>query len=143
MNIAARPQGLAEPGGICVARNVYNQIKGKLDLDLEHLGEKDVKNIAEPVTVYRVVLNDKATGAGHARGGCPPVVARVRRWQAAAAAAAPSRRSARWLVAALEARVPPGVRRAHGAAPAGQAVHRGAAVRQSAPIPSKRTSPTA
>src|SRR4029450_3016527 len=54
VNIAARLQGLAEPGGICVARNVYSQIKGKLNLHLEHLGEQEVKNIAEPVTVYRV-----------------------------------------------------------------------------------------
>jgi adenylate cyclase len=61
VNIAARLQSLAEPGGICLARNVYNQIKGKLNLGLEHLGEKEVKNIAEPVTVYRVVLDDKAT----------------------------------------------------------------------------------
>jgi len=61
VNIAARLQGLAEPGGICLARNVYNQIKDKLNLELEHMGEKEVKNIAEPVTVYRVVLDDKAT----------------------------------------------------------------------------------
>lgn len=60
VNIAARLQGVAEPGGICLAGNVYNQIKGKLDLTLEPLGEKAVKNIAEPVTIYRVVLDDKA-----------------------------------------------------------------------------------
>ncbi len=71
VNIAARLQGLAEPGGICVARNVYNQIKGKLDLDLEHLGEKNVKNIAEPVTVYRVVLDDKAAALVTPVVGCP------------------------------------------------------------------------
>jgi TolB-like protein/class 3 adenylate cyclase len=60
VNIAARLEALAEPGGICVARNVYNQIKGKLDLDLDHLGEKEVKNISEPVSVYQVAMNDKA-----------------------------------------------------------------------------------
>jgi TolB-like protein/class 3 adenylate cyclase len=60
VNIAARLEVLAEPGGICVARNVYNQIKGKLDLDLDHLGEKEVKNIFEPVSVYQVAMNDKA-----------------------------------------------------------------------------------
>ena len=60
VNLAARLEGLAEPGGICVARNVFNQVKAKLDLSFEHLGEKQVKNIAEPVTVYSVVLDDKA-----------------------------------------------------------------------------------
>ncbi len=60
VNVAARLEGLADPGGICVARNVYNQVKGKLDLNFEHLGARAVKNIAEPVTVYRVALDDKA-----------------------------------------------------------------------------------
>ena len=60
VNVAARLEGLAEPSGICVARNVFDQVKDKLDLTIEHLGERKVKNIAEPVTVYRVVLDDKA-----------------------------------------------------------------------------------
>jgi len=60
VNVAARLETLAEPGGVCLARNVFNQVKGKLDLDLEHLGERAVKNIAEPVSTYRVVMNDKA-----------------------------------------------------------------------------------
>ncbi len=60
VNVASRLEGLAEPGGICVARNVFDQVKDKLDLTFEHMGEKTVKNIAEPVTVYRVVLDDKA-----------------------------------------------------------------------------------
>jgi TolB-like protein/class 3 adenylate cyclase/Flp pilus assembly protein TadD len=60
VNVAARLEGLAEPSGICVARHVFDQVKDKLDLTIEHLGDRDVKNIAEPVTVYRVVLDDKA-----------------------------------------------------------------------------------
>ena len=60
VNIAARLQELAEPGGICIARNVCNQIKGKLALTLENLGKKQIKNIAEPVTVFRVILDAKA-----------------------------------------------------------------------------------
>ncbi len=55
VNIAARMEGLAEPGGICVARNVYNQVKGKMELDFEDMGEQKVKNISEPIRVYRVV----------------------------------------------------------------------------------------
>src|SRR3546814_18287228 len=60
VNVAARIDVLADPGGICIARNVFNQVKGKLQLDFEHLGESEVKNISEPVSVYRVVLDDKA-----------------------------------------------------------------------------------
>lgn len=60
VNVAARLERLADPGGICLARNVFNQVKDKLDLTFDHLGEKEVKNIAEPVTVYRVILDDKA-----------------------------------------------------------------------------------
>jgi adenylate cyclase len=54
VNIAARLEGLAERGGICIARNVYNQVKSKLDVAFEPAGEHKVKNIAEPITVYRV-----------------------------------------------------------------------------------------
>lgn len=60
VNIAARLEGLADPGGICISRPVHTQIKGKLDLTYEHLGNKDVKNISEPLSVYRVDLDDKA-----------------------------------------------------------------------------------
>jgi adenylate cyclase len=55
VNVAARLEGLAEPGGICIARNVYNQVKGKLDLVFQPMGEYRVKNITDPVTVYRVL----------------------------------------------------------------------------------------
>ncbi len=60
VNIAARLEGLAEPGGVCISRPVHTQIKGKLDLTFEDLGEKEVKNIPEPVTVFRVAFDDKA-----------------------------------------------------------------------------------
>ena len=60
VNIAARLEGLADPGGLCVARSVYDQVKGKLDLDFIQLGERKVKNIAEPISAYSVILNDKA-----------------------------------------------------------------------------------
>ena len=60
VNVASRLEGLAEPGGIYVARNVYDQVKDKLDLTFEYLGEKAVKNIDEPVRVYRIALDEKA-----------------------------------------------------------------------------------
>jgi len=54
VNIAARLESLAEPGGICVSRTVYNHIKGKVDLAFEDHGPQTMKNIAEPVHVYRI-----------------------------------------------------------------------------------------
>ncbi len=61
VNIAARLEGLAEPGGVCISRPVHTQIKGKLDLTFEDLGEQEVKNIPEPVRVYRVDLAQPKT----------------------------------------------------------------------------------
>ncbi len=60
VNVAARLEGICEPGGICISHNVFDQVRGKLDLTFQPLGEKQVKNISEPVSVYQVVLNDKA-----------------------------------------------------------------------------------
>jgi adenylate cyclase len=56
VNIAARLESLAEGGGICIAGSVYEQIKTKLALGYEDLGAQAVKNIAEPVRVYRVQM---------------------------------------------------------------------------------------
>jgi len=56
INIAARIESLAEPGGICISRSVYDQIKKKLMLDYKYMGEHSVKNISEPVRVYRVPM---------------------------------------------------------------------------------------
>jgi TolB-like protein/Flp pilus assembly protein TadD len=56
INIAARVESLAEGGGICISGTAYDHVKNKLDLEYEFLGEKEVKNIAEPVRVYRVQL---------------------------------------------------------------------------------------
>lgn len=61
VNIASRLEGLAEPGGICVRRNVRNQVRDRFDLDFEDLGEIEVKNIARPVRVFQIVLDQKAS----------------------------------------------------------------------------------
>src|SRR6202158_1445529 len=57
VNVAARLESLAEPGGICISRTVHENIRNKLPLTFEDLGEQAVKNIVEPVRVYRVLLN--------------------------------------------------------------------------------------
>jgi adenylate cyclase len=56
VNVAARLEGLANPGGICVASRVQEDAAGKLDLSFEDIGEQSLKNIARPVRVYRVQL---------------------------------------------------------------------------------------
>lgn len=62
VNIAARIEGLAEPGGICISRTAYDHVKNKLEVGYEYLGEHSVKNIAEPVRVYRVLMEPEAVG---------------------------------------------------------------------------------
>lgn len=60
VNIAARLESIAEPGGIYISEATFSQIRGKLDLNFEQLGEHQVKNIAQPVSVCRVIMDDKA-----------------------------------------------------------------------------------
>ena len=56
VNIAARLESMADPGGICVSRSAHDQVVDKLDLDFEYLGEHQVKNTERPVRAYRVLL---------------------------------------------------------------------------------------
>ena len=60
VNVAARLEALADPGGICVSGTVFDSVKGKVSMDFEDLGEQQVKNIDDPVRVYRVVLDSGA-----------------------------------------------------------------------------------
>ena len=54
VNVAARLQSIAEPGGICISSSVYDQITGKLDLGFRDIGDQTLKNINRPIHVYRV-----------------------------------------------------------------------------------------
>src|SRR6202045_3196821 len=56
VNVAARLEGLAEPGGICVSARVQEDVAGRLELTFDDLGEQSLKNIARPVRAYRVRL---------------------------------------------------------------------------------------
>src|SRR5262249_39479757 len=62
INIAARLEGLAEAGAICISETVYEQIKHKLALRVENLNEHTLKNIAKPVRMYRVQMKPVAAG---------------------------------------------------------------------------------
>jgi len=85
VNVAARLEALAEPGGICVSRMVRDQVRDKLTLSFEDMGEQQVKNITRPVRAYRVVLD--ATGRISATAA-PGRRGRVPRWAIATAVAA-------------------------------------------------------
>jgi adenylate cyclase len=64
VNIAARLEGLAEAGGICISGTAFDQVEGKLGLEFESLGEKAVKNIEKPVRVYKVLTGPEAAEKG-------------------------------------------------------------------------------
>ena len=57
VNIAARIEGISKPGEICISRSAYDQVKDKVELGFEYLGEHEAKNIKEPVRVYKVLLD--------------------------------------------------------------------------------------
>ena len=61
VNIAARLESLADPGGICVSKTAFEQIEAKLPLGYEFLGEQTVKNIVKPVGAYKVVMEPRVT----------------------------------------------------------------------------------
>ncbi len=77
VNVAARIQALAEPGGVCVSAKVREELRNRLELGFEDLGEQTVKNIPEPVRVYRVLTEGPFTATGFSK--------RKTRWPAAAA----------------------------------------------------------
>ena len=72
VNVAARLEKLADPGGVCVSQKVFEEVAGKLDLVFEDLGEQTVKNFPRPIRAYRVRLD-----------GSPAAMTPVRRLQAA------------------------------------------------------------
>jgi len=62
VNVAARTEGLADGGGVCVSGSAYDQIAKKLPLGYEYIGEQKVKNIEKPIRVYRVLMDPAAAG---------------------------------------------------------------------------------
>ena len=78
VNVAARLEALAEGGGISISRTVFDQVKNKLALGFEYLGEHTVKNIKEPVRLYRVRIDREAADTAMGKKG-----AGLGRWQRA------------------------------------------------------------
>lgn len=90
VNIAARLESLAEPGGLCISGKVYDEVKSKLVLGYEYQGEQTVKNIAELVRVYKVELDSAAA-----------VTPAVRQEQAAPSLAIEPQAPRRWSLATI------------------------------------------
>src|SRR5205814_2901763 len=69
VNIAARLEGIAHPGGICLSSSAYDHVLGKVAVEFVDLGERSLKNIARPVRAYAVVQN--GSGAARTEGETP------------------------------------------------------------------------
>src|SRR6202049_4964132 len=63
VNIAARLEGIAEPGGVCISDDAHRQIRGKIDITFDDIGEQTLKNIAEPMRVWHMRLGGEAAPA--------------------------------------------------------------------------------
>ncbi len=72
VNVAARLEGLAEPGSICVSGAVHDQVRDRIDLMFEDLGEREVKNIDRPIRVWQWTTDISATASGPATDDKPP-----------------------------------------------------------------------
>jgi adenylate cyclase len=68
VNIAARLEGLSDPGGICISKTAFDHIESKLPYGYEFLGDQSVKNIAKPVAAYRVLMEPRVMVSGESRG---------------------------------------------------------------------------
>jgi len=84
VNIAARLESLADPGGICVSKTAFDQIESKLPLGYEFIGDQEVKNIAKPVGAYRVLMDPRVTIADEKDEPSPISVWKRKRVMAAA-----------------------------------------------------------
>ena len=71
VNVAARLEGLAEPGGICISGGVYEQVRDRIDLPFEDLGEQKVKNIDRPVRVWQWIADRDVAAGGTAAAAAP------------------------------------------------------------------------
>lgn len=71
VSVAARLEGIAEPGGICISASAYDLVRGKVTTDFTDLGEQSLKNIARPVRAYRVVPGGVGPSAPAAASSAP------------------------------------------------------------------------
>ena len=72
VNIASRLEGIAEPGGVCISDDAHRQIRGKVDIAFDDMGEQTLKNIVEPMRAWQIRVVNRATGA--IRPSSPPII---------------------------------------------------------------------
>ncbi|MGB6011580.1 MAG: adenylate/guanylate cyclase domain-containing protein, partial [Desulfobacterales bacterium] len=77
VNIAARLEGLAEPGGICISKTAFDHIESKLPYGYDFIGDQTVKNISKPVGAYRVLMDPRVTVRGKLEEEKPAPVRRM------------------------------------------------------------------
>ena len=77
VNIAARLEGLSEPGGICISKTAFDHIESKLPYGYDFMGNQTVKNIAKPVGAYRVLMDRRVTFAGKSADEKPSALRRM------------------------------------------------------------------
>ena len=80
INIAARLEALAEPGGVLVSNTVYDQVRGKLPITFEEVGERQVKNIEQPVRIYQLHIPGASSKVDVATPGRRLAITNRRRW---------------------------------------------------------------
>ena len=78
VNVAARLEGLAEPGGVVVSGKVHDEVRTRLDLRFNDLGRQDVKNIADPVQVYAIQTVATRSTASNSKKSAPTLQPEVR-----------------------------------------------------------------
>src|ERR1700752_4253735 len=73
VNVAARLEAIAEPGGVCISNDAYRQVRGKVDIVCDDMGPQSLKNIAEPMQAWRVRLKGQTASAvqSSSKGGGP------------------------------------------------------------------------
>jgi TolB-like protein len=71
VNVAARLEGIAEPGGICISSSAYDQVRGKVPVEFIDIGEQTLKNIARPIRAYTVGLNANAHQVASPQSAAP------------------------------------------------------------------------
>jgi len=77
VNVAARLEGLAEPGGICISKTAFDHIESKLPYGYDFIGDQTVKNIAKPVGAYRVLMEPRVTVSGKPLDKKPATIRRM------------------------------------------------------------------
>ena len=65
VNVAARLEALADPGGVCISRTVFDHVKGKTELEFQDLGMQEVKNLPEPIPTYRINIPTAPSPESH------------------------------------------------------------------------------